>query len=273
MDKSSKLIIYGKSNESEKEIRCEILDNPNIGLGTSVGAVSKANEDCLGVSILEKQMVFAIADGHWGYEASELAIKKTIELLNPTIRPPKENEARSRLFALNEQINRELFEMGMTNPGAFTSETTLIVCYVKETETGKTLYWSSFGDSFLYLLQNGELRQLNSLNPCWLGLLSKLSENAKTGEIIPNPISSKSRYVGVADGLETGIEQLKSNDYIFLCTDGLIGSDTKADETTLNLIKTTLLGNSSLNAKTHAMIESAIARGETDNVSCIIMPI
>lgn len=273
MNKSKSLIIHGNDNEAANKIHCQIINNPNIGLGTSVGILAKANEDCLGVSILENEIVFAVADGHWGNEASELAVSKAMDILKSTTRPPKENEARARLYALNEQINKALFEMGMINPGAVASETTLIVCYIKEVGTKKTLYWSSFGDSFLYILKNGELRQLNSLNPYWLGLLSKLSENAKAGEINPNSISSKSRYVGVASGLETGIEKLEPNDCIFACTDGLIGSDTKADETTLNLIKKILLENTSIEYKTSTIINSALSRKETDNISCIIMPI
>ena len=35
--------------------------------------------------------------------------------------------------------------------------------------------------------------------------------------------------MGVANGLETGIEKLEFGDIVFLCTDGLVGSDTAPD--------------------------------------------
>lgn len=272
MDNQQKIAIYGREYETPSEIYSPSIENLNIGFGISVGVTKRANEDCIGISTLKTDMVLSIADGHWGSEASHLAISKVIEFLNPDIRLSKGNEARARLFSLFEQINCELFQSAMKFPGAPAAETTLIVCYVTETPKGKYLYWASFGDSYLFIFRDGKLQQLNSLNKYWLGMLSKLSENAEAG--IPlKYLSGESHYIGVASGLETGIEKLSSGDTVFLCTDGLIGSDNEVPEAVAQNIQTILSANSPINLKAKDIIKFALDRGEIDNISCIIAPI
>src|SRR4030095_4733140 len=113
----------------------------------------------------------------------------------------------------------------MSSPGATTPETTLIASHVMETESGKVLCWASFGDSYIFLLRKETLNQLNSLNQRWLGYFSKLSEKVEARALLMRYLTDDARYVGVAAGLELGTEILESGDIIFLCTDGLIGSD------------------------------------------------
>jgi serine/threonine protein phosphatase PrpC len=273
MDNAQKVRILGREHEIKAEVYSQLLKDANIAFGLSVGVASKPNEDCIGVSVLGSETVLAIADGHWGYDASEIAIGKAVDLLGPNLRPSKDSETRARLFALFEQINVTLFEMAMIDPGAPTPETTLIVCHVKATERGKYLYWSSFGDSFLFILRGRTLKQLNTLNPFWLGMLSKLSETAASKKISIKFLSDAASYVGVASGLESGIEKLESQDILFLCTDGLIGSDKEPDESVLNLMEEMLYSASSLESRVEKIIRSALSRGEEDNISCVIAQI
>jgi len=265
------LVIYGKDHEAPNEIYCQV--NSKIGFGMSVGISSKANEDCLGMSRLEEDVLLAIADGHWGREASELAVQKATDMFRSTHPLPRENEIRARFYALFEQINHELFEEAMSNPGASAPETTLIVCHLKEIASEKYLYWSSFGDSFLFVLRRGELIQLNSLNSYWLGMLSRLSENSQTRQLVLKSLFGESRYVGVIDGLETGIKKMQPGDMVFLCTDGLIGSDERVPESVAQKIQTILNDRLPLEHKINELIKSALARGERDNVSCIVAQI
>ena len=268
---SNTIVIYGREHETPNEIYSQVVDNADVGLGTSVGTISKANEDCLGVSIYGDEILLAMADGHWGGGASELAVQKAMDLFRSADHLPKENEIRARFYALFEQINQELFEMAMTNPGASAPETTLMVCHVREIASEKYLYWSSFGDSFLFVLRRGKLIQLNSLNAYWLGMLSRLSENSQTRQLVLKSLFGESRYVGVADGLETGIERCQPGDMILLCTDGLIGSDERVPEDVAQNIQVTLSGDVPLEKKIDGLIAFALARGEKDNVSCILL--
>lgn len=270
MNVPNNIVIYGRDNQAPNEINCRVIADSKIGFGISVGTTSKPNEDCLGVSIFEDNVLLAIADGHWGGDASELAIQKATNMFRSTDRLPRENEIRARFYALFEQINRELFELAMVNPGASAPETTLIVCHLKNMLSERYLYWSSFGDSFLFILRRDELIQLNSLHAYWLGMLSRLSENSKTRQLVLKSLFGESRYVGVADGLETGVEKLQSGDVIVLCTDGLIGSDEKLPESISQKIQTILKDVAPLENKIKELIKSALDRGEEDNVACIV---
>jgi serine/threonine protein phosphatase PrpC len=268
---SNTIVIHGKHHETPDEIHSQVVANAKVGLGISVGTLSKANEDCLGASIYGEEILLAVADGHWGGEASELAIQKAMELFRSADHLPKENEIRARFYALFEQINQELFEMAMATPGASAPETTLIVCHMREIASEKYLYWSSFGDSFLFLFRRGELIQLNSLNAYWLGMLSRLSEDSQTRQLVLKSLFGESRYVGVADGLETGIEKCQPGDMILLCTDGLIGSDERVPEDVVQKIQVILNEQVPLEKKINGLIAFALARGEKDNVSCLLL--
>ena len=273
MPEANTIAVYGKEHESPNEIHCQTIEDLNIAFGISEGVTTKANEDCLGISVLGDEILLAIADGHWGREASELAVDKTMEMFRLMPRPAKENEIRARFYALFEQINQELFEMAMEHPGALAPETTLIVCQLRDLESEKYLYWSSFGDSYLLLLRDNKLIQLNSLNAYWLGMLSRMSETSLTRQLNLKGIFGESLYIGVADGLETGIEKLQSGDMILLCTDGLIGSDEGIPEIVETTITAILTSPDLLETKVRNLIQSALDRLEIDNVSCILAQI
>ena len=270
MNNSSKITIFGRDHESKGEIYSQALEGFNIALSMSVGATSKSNEDAIGTAAINSEIVVALADGHWGRDASELAISKAVDLLQPDVRPSRDSDTRARLFALFEQVNTELYNMAAAVPGAATPETTLIVCHLKEASSGKYLYWSSFGDSYLFLLRKEQLKQLNTLNSFWLGYLSKLSENADTRSILMKFLSDEARYVGVPSGLETGIEKLEPGDIVFLCSDGLIGSDREPEQAVLEEIKDILAPDQPLLSKAEKAVASALNRGEIDNISCVV---
>jgi len=261
-------MILGRDHELKGEIYSQSVESSNVALGTSVGVTSKPNEDAIGLTTVGMEMILAIADGHWGREASEIAILKAMELISPEIRPARESETRARLFSLFEQVNSQLYEIGSAAQGALTPETTLIVCHIKRAESGTYLYWASFGDSFLFVLRSGQLRQINSLHPRWLGYFSKLSEGAESRANLMRFLTDESRYMGVASGLETGNEKLESGDIIFLCTDGLVGSDTAPDPSVLTGITQILTSDFPLDSKAENMIALALNRGEKDNITC-----
>lgn len=273
MTELNNIVIYGRDNESANEIHFQTVENSNIAFGISVGVMPKVNEDCLGISISRDEILLAIADGHWGREASELAIDKTVEMFRSMLRPSPKHETRARFYALFEQINQELLTMAMTHPGALAPETTLIVCQLKEIQSEKYLYWSSFGDSYLFIFRNTRLIQVNSLNAYWLGMLSRMSKSNKSRQLTLKGMFGESRYIGVADGLETGIEKLQSGDIILLCTDGLIGSDEGVPESVDKKFRKILDAVGLLESKVSGLINSALDRGEKDNISCILTQI
>jgi serine/threonine protein phosphatase PrpC len=263
------ITILGRDHDAKGEIHLQYLDPLPVALGTSAGTTAKPNEDAAGVSASEKELVLAIADGHWGREAAEIGISKAMGLLSSEMPPVTEDEIRARLFSLFEQVNEQMYDRSASTPGTVTAETTLIVCHIRESEAGKVLYWASFGDSYLFLLRGQMLNQLNSLHPRWLGYLSKLSEKAETRSLLMKYLTDDARYVGVANGLETGVEKLEPGDIVFLCTDGLIGVDRDPNPAQLYGIRMLLMSDLSIVSKVEKAIASALARGEKDNVTCL----
>lgn len=263
------ITILGRDHDAKGEVYLQSLDSLPVALGTSAGTTAKPNEDAVGVSALGTELVLAIADGHWGREAAEIGVSKAMELLSSESPPVAENEIQARLFSLFEQVNDQLYNLASSTLDAVTPETTLIVCHIRELEYGKVLYWASFGDSYLFLLRKQMLNQLNSLNPRWLGYLSKLSEKPDTRALLMRFLTDDVRYVGVANGMETGIEKLEPGDIVFLCTDGLIGVDRDPNPAQLYGIRMLLMSDLSISAKVEKAIAAALARGEKDNITCL----
>ena len=266
---SQRIIILGRDHDAKGEIHLQSLDALPVTLGTSAGTIAKPNEDAVGVSALGKGLVLAIADGHWGRKASEIGVSKAVELPTFDSLPAVESEIQAGLFSIFEQVNNQLYDLSALTPSEATPETTLIVCQIKEVEGRKSLYWASFGDSYLFLLRKEKLNQLNTLQQRWLGYLSKLSEKSETRAVLMRYLTDEARYVGVVGGLETGIEELEPGDIVFMCTDGLIGADRDPNPAQLYGIRMLLTSDLSIDSKVEKAIVSALQRGETDNITCL----
>ena len=269
MESSQRIIIHGRDHDAQDEIFLQLLESLPVALGTSAGTTVKPNEDSVGASTWGTELVLAIADGHWGREGSEIAVSNAVDLLASESQPAADTEIQARLSLLFEQVNTQLYDMAASSPTTATPETTLIVCRVRDTDSGKVLFWASFGDSYLFLLRKQMLNQLNALQPRWLGYLSKLSEKAEARAFLMKYLTSEARYVGVANGLEMGIEKLEPGDIIFMCTDGLIGSDRDPNPALLYGIRMLLMSNLPIHSKVEKAIASALARGEKDNITCV----
>jgi serine/threonine protein phosphatase PrpC len=101
-------------------------------------------------------------------------------------------------------------------------------------------------------------------------MLSRMSETSLTRQLTLKGIFGESRYIGVADGLETGVEKLQSGDLILLCTDGLAGSDEGVPENVETTFTTILTSPAHLENKVTNLIQSSLDRSEIDNISCIL---
>jgi serine/threonine protein phosphatase PrpC len=269
MAQSQKIIIRGRDHDVKDGIFLQSLESQPVALGTSAGTTVKPNEDSVGVAALGTELILTIADGHWGRDASEIAVSSAVDLLASETQPVADVEIQAQLSSLFEQVNNQLYDLAASSPTTATPETTLIVCHVREADSGKVLYWASFGDSYLFLLRKQMLNQLNSLHPRWLGYLSKLSEKAETRALLMRYLTNEARYVGVANGLETGIEKLEPGDIVFMCTDGLIGSDRDPNPALLYGIRMLLMSNLPIRSKVEKAIAYALSRKEKDNVSCV----
>lgn len=265
------IMLLGRDYPSPGEQCIRAISERKIAVGISVGNKGKPNEDALLAAVSDEAVLLAVADGHWGSEASELAVRKSLEMYQSSARQPIGNELRGRLYLLFEQINRDLLNMAVESPGSPTPETSLIVCYVRRESDGTRLHWASFGDSYLFLQAGSALRQLNTLPPRWLGALSKLAETTgANGLPLVYPQTGVDRYFGVAAGMESGIEKLSTGDVLLLCTDGLIEPTGHESALGLTDLRPILTSNQTAEDQVRALVNLALERGGGDNIACIL---
>jgi len=266
------ITLLGKDFLSRSTVTTRSLDS-RVTIGISPGHTNH-NEDAVGAAIVGERTILAIADGHWGDEASILAITETIGLLAKN-QFPHGNEPIGWFYILFERLNQTLLSQALQDDILRAPETSLIVAHITHRKDGTNLvHWASFGDSFLYLVRtNGEAEQLNCLQSTWLGALSALRGAAERGKIIV-PYTQQDRpdiYQNVADGLHVGIADLLMDDLLILATDG-IPQCTKRNITSLHPsdIAKLVCKEETVLTICETLISAALKAGGVDNIAVAV---
>ncbi len=228
------------------------------GAATHVGCVRKLNED----AYLDRADLglWAVADGMGGHDAGDQASRRTIAALDRI--PPPESAAallgdvKAALETANAELRQEAAGRG---PGRIVASTVVTLLAFGEYYA---CVWA--GDSRLYLLRGEALRQVSRDH-------SHVQELVETQLLSPDdarnhPYSNVvTRAIGAADDLEleTAHDRLRDGDLFLLCSDGLCRA--VADDE----IRAILMRESLFDAP-HALIESALARRASDNVTVVM---
>ncbi len=202
------------------------------------------------------RFVIAIADGMGGHNAGEVASEETLSNLKFFIEdlPSKMSpvEFQEMILEWLQSINQIINSRGLVDRSLSEMGTTLVgVLYY-----GGKYYWVNCGDSRLYRLRDGKLKQLSTDHS-----LNKVNGTKKHSNIITNCIGAGSKN-SFLDMLEITDDFLVGDKYL-LCTDGL--NDMVPD----NEIEKLLNENSTANH----LCEAAIAKGGYDNVSTCVFHI
>ena len=222
---------------------------------THVGKIRRNNEDSL--TVIEPQ-TFVVADGMGGAQAGEVASQLLVEVVKivlAEIPAPWDEKILSRaILAANEKIlstarqNSEYRGMG-------TTATILSL-------NGAQGYFAHVGDSRLYLLRSGTLRQLTEDHSYVETLVRRgeLSAEAARTHPMKNVLT---QAVGAMDDIQVdaGNFPVQGGDIFLLCTDGLTNM---VDDATIAKI----LQNAENPAD--ALIDAALAAGGRDNVTVIV---
>lgn len=223
---------------------------------TDVGRVRKQNEDS--VYAADAQRLFAVADGMGGHRAGEVASSMAVEALRARLQARQPDlqlmrqafeEANRRISCATEKDER-LQGMGTTMTALWQTERSVLIAHV--------------GDSRVYLLRGGRLRQVTDDH-------SVVAELLRCGLITPQEARRHpyrnviTRSLGSAPTVEVDLleRDREPGDLWLLCTDGLSNMLTDRE-------MEALLVSLSPQKAADALMQKALEAGGTDNITLIL---
>jgi protein phosphatase len=238
---------------------------------SDLGLVRTINEDSYFIRANEDNLpnVFIIADGMGGHNAGEIAsataakysgelfISKNSELANV------ENILDTIVDVMNH-TNTKVFNMSKEKKENSGMGTTLITVVLID----RKLYIGHIGDSRLYKVSDNNIIRITTDHSLVEELVKSGSLTREEAERHPKR-NIITRALGCADSIEvdTYIEEVKEDDIILMCTDGL-NNMVLEDE-----IKKIILENDELDDVSSKLIEAANFYGGEDNATVILFKI
>lgn len=221
----------------------------NIGLRKNNEDSYYINDDC---------KLLAIADGMGGHEHGQLASRIAVEqFVNLAQGRCPESFSLEQMKAMFVQANRAVYEKQEALHSGIMG-TTLTAVLIDENQ----LYAGHVGDSRLYLLRNGMLTQLTMDHSYYAELLRQGS--------LDIPVENRQKHVLLkALGPEKQVDgqflqdSLSAGDMLLLCTDGLYNSVQEAE-------MQHIMQNYTPTEAVHQLIDLALQRGASDNITVII---
>jgi protein phosphatase len=234
------------------------------GSATDVGLVRSNNQD----QFLVSPGLYAVADGMGGHAAGEVASSTAIQALQAAFAASDEHSAES-LQSAAKAANRAVWEQARTNRGMLGMGTTLVALAVVEHGDGTNgLAVAHIGDSRLYLLRAGSLKQLTVDH----SLVQELVDDGQISEAQAAVHPQRhvlTRALGVEPTVEVDLIDLtpKHGDRYLLCSDGL------PREASDEQIAAVLTRFSDPSEAAKELVTLANTRGGSDNVTAVVVDV
>lgn len=247
---------------------------------TNVGRVRQRNEDAF--LLMPEQDLYVVADGMGGHQRGDVAANLCVDAIRDWFTGKVGDDtvnrlagAVQRLFGLKspgetdlvaavEFANRIIFDMSAASAAFRGMGTTLVAAYFH----GSTLFVVFSGDSRIYRLRNGKLRQLSRDH-------SLLNEYLRLEMIKPSEARSfpHRNVIMKALGLKERAEmeffrrRIVRGDLYVLCSDGL--TDMVEDDE----IERILTCGDPLQERCDALVDAALDAGGVDNVTVALVEV
>lgn len=242
-------------------MRAPLLES--FGL-SDVGQARKNNEDV--IAILPDHNFFTVADGMGGHKAGEVAAKEATDeilhyfqnFLKKKVLKLSQKEISFHIARAISRANKKVLRLGENNTNYKGMGTTLCCLYLRD----NFAIYAHVGDSRIYLLRDGELRQLTEDH----SLIQKFGVEKIEERRYKNIIT---KAIGTTDYLTPAIsyERIMERDIYLLCTDGL--SDFLSKDKIKNILKTT--SKKEIMAK--RLIDTAKEKGSQDNITALLVEV
>jgi protein phosphatase len=227
---------------------------------SDVGCVRAQNEDAWRVDA--GRGLLMVADGMGGHSSGEVASKMACDIVQEHL---GNQSAFSRTCRIMEEAvllaNKRIYECAQSEAEHEGMGTTLEILWIRR----RKAYWAHVGDSRIYLLRDGQMKQLtedHSLVNEYLkeGLMTKeQARETSLRNVILQAVGS-----GKELEVQTGSLTFKKDDLFLLCSDGL------TDQVTDDAIDTILQENASLEEAARKCIDLAIEKGGPDNITVVL---
>lgn len=224
---------------------------------TDVGKVRANNQDAPIVS--EKLHLYGVADGMGGHKGGEVAsasardgLIRELEGKTPSV---------STISAAIEAVNRQIYHQQEHDEALTGMGTTLSVLWMSD----NFVYIGHVGDSRVYLLRDGEFKQMTLDHSLVEQLVREgvLTEEEAQNHPMRNIIT---RAVGTDEGVEVDVvvEERRKGDLWLACSDGLHGlvDDQKMRDT---------LRQYPPERAADVLLKAALDAGGRDNVTLVIV--
>jgi protein phosphatase len=241
-----------------------------MGAKTDLGQVRENNEDKFDFIepdedsvLVRKGRVYAVADGMGGHSAGQIASELGLKIFIKSYYQDPSASVAAALKRAVQEANGYIVEVAKQIPGRGGMGTTLTAAVVRD----DTLTIAQVGDSRLYLLRAGEIRQLTE-DHSWV------AEHVRRGTMTKEEAEQSphrnviTRSLGGAPEVTPDLYEvkLKVGDRYLLCSDGLSGMVTDED-----LLK--VGGADSPSVAAWNLVELANAHGGLDNVTTLLIEV
>lgn len=240
-----------------------------IAVLTDIGQIRSINQDSFGIfakaPICDKKgKIFIVADGMGGHAAGDLASKMAVEhIIERYYLLDGNNSIDKNLEISIKQSNKYIFEKASTDASRKGMGSTITAIVLR----GDKGIIANVGDSRTYLIRGGKITQI-TFDHSWVA--EQIRNGVLTVEQARNHPNRNviTRALGIAEETEVDLFNLdlRKNDIIVLCSDGLYSS---VDDEEIRHIA---LGNST-QLTCRKLVDLANKRGGKDNITVMILKI
>ena len=236
-----------------------------VAARSDVGMIRAGNEDNFHSKFDESGGIFIVADGMGGHAAGEVASEMAVEILRDqlsALRDLHDRNAADKVMNALRGANLAIYNRTVTETDKQGMGTTASVLII----SGRRYLIGQVGDSRIYLLRDGVLRQLTKDH-------SYVQEQVDAGFLTPeqaryHPYSNViTRCVGASDDVEPDnfAGETRDGDLFLVASDGLTGM---VDDRRLQQL---LLARSEPQRIVDSLIAEANGRGGLDNITAILV--
>ena len=239
----------------------------SVAARSDVGMIRSGNEDNYYADANAFRGLFIVADGMGGHAAGEVASEMAVQIVQRELSGVKDVRADNVRLMVSRSLTRAntaIFERTLTEidkQGMGTTVSALLLSHSR-------YLIGQVGDSRVYLLRDGALRQLTKDH-------SYVQEQVDAGFLTPeqaryHPYSNViTRCVGAGENVEPDVYggDVRVGDLFLVASDGLTGM---VDDRRLQQL---LLSRVTPDRLVDALITEANARGGLDNITAIVVQV